>query len=103
MTARHRRTKGCVSSRSWRVNGREVGRRPVDVLLALVLKPGGRRFSTTPNYLGFFGLYRGYLRVRGRRYTEEGQPIDPVMVLPLTLRWVRQAGLQINEVDAKNS
>src|SRR5262245_35294962 len=34
--------------------------------LARVLRPGGRLFLTTPNYLGTFGLYRIYLRLRGR-------------------------------------
>jgi len=68
--------------------------------LGRVLRPGGRLFLTTPNYLGPMGLYRMYLRVRGRRYTEEGQPINNVMLLPLTVRWIRQAGLRVLTVDA---
>ena len=67
--------------------------------LARVLRPGGRLFLTTPNYLGVFGLYRGYLRIRGRRYTEEGQPINHFTTLPSTLRWVTEAGLQVLAVD----
>ncbi len=45
--------------------------------LARVLRPGGRLLLTTPNYVGLMGLYRGYLRITGRRYTETGQPINP--------------------------
>lgn len=63
--------------------------------LSRVLKPGGRLFLTTPNYLGSIGLYRGYLRVCGRRFTEEGQPINNFTLLPLTRHWVRRSGLRI--------
>ena len=62
--------------------------------LARVLKPGGRLFLTTPNYMGTFGLYRAYLRLRGRRYTEVGQPINQLTLLPKTLSWIRRAGLR---------
>jgi ubiquinone/menaquinone biosynthesis C-methylase UbiE len=68
--------------------------------LARVLKPGGRLYLTTPNYLGPMGLYRGYLRLTGRRYTEEGQPINNLVALPRTLAWVRRAGLRVLRVDA---
>ncbi len=67
--------------------------------LARVLKPGGRLFLTTPNYLGTMGLYRGYLRLTGRRYTEQGQPINHPNVLPRTLAWVKRAGLRVLAVD----
>jgi 2-polyprenyl-3-methyl-5-hydroxy-6-metoxy-1,4-benzoquinol methylase len=68
--------------------------------LARVLKPGGRLFLTTPNYLGPLGLYRGYARMKGTPYTEGGQPINRFMLLPRTCLWIRRAGLQINAVDA---
>lgn len=68
--------------------------------LARVLKPGGRLYLTTPNYLGPMGLYRIYLRLTGRRYTEEGQPINHAMVLPRTLAVVRRAGLRVVAMDA---
>lgn len=68
--------------------------------LARVLRPGGRLFVTTPNYLGALGLYRAYLRLRGRQYTEVGQPINKFMLLPLTRYWVKQAGLRVTAVDA---
>jgi ubiquinone/menaquinone biosynthesis C-methylase UbiE len=69
-------------------------RRAVDEL-ARVLRPGGRLFLTAPNYLGTMGLYRIYLRLRGRRYTEEGQPINNALLLPLTRSWVARAGLRV--------
>jgi 2-polyprenyl-3-methyl-5-hydroxy-6-metoxy-1,4-benzoquinol methylase len=63
--------------------------------LARVLKPGGRLFLTTPNYFGSMGLYRLYLHLRGRTFTEEGQPINQFLLLPRTRRWVKSAGLRI--------
>ena len=68
--------------------------------LARVLRPGGRLFLTTPNYLGAMGLYRGYLRLTGRRYTEGGQPINNFVMLPRTVAWVRAAGLRVERVEA---
>lgn len=67
--------------------------------LARVLKPGGRLFVTTPNYLGSMGLYRIYRRLIGRPYTEEGQPINNVMLLPMTTQLVKKAGLKLKCVD----
>ncbi len=67
--------------------------------LARVLKPGGRLFLTTPNYMGPMGLYRGYLRLRGRRFTEVGQPVNKFMLLPVTRMWVAHAGLRIASID----
>lgn len=65
-----------------------------------VLRPGGRLLLTTPNYMGPMGVYRGYARLRGRPYTEEGQPINNFMLLPLTVSWLRRAGFRILTVDA---
>ena len=67
--------------------------------LARVLKPGGRLFLTVPNYLGPYGLYRAYLRLTGRRYTEVGQPINHFTMLPRTLGWLRAAGLRPAFID----
>ncbi len=64
-----------------------------------VLKERGRLLLTTPNYMGPMGLYRGYLRLRGRRYSEEGQPINNFLILPRTAHWVRSAGLTIVAID----
>jgi SAM-dependent methyltransferase len=67
---------------------------------ARVLKPGGRLYLTTPNYMGPLGLYRGYARLRGRPFTEGGQPINRFMLLPRTCAWIRHAGFRIRTVDA---
>jgi 2-polyprenyl-3-methyl-5-hydroxy-6-metoxy-1,4-benzoquinol methylase len=67
--------------------------------LGRVLRIGGRLFLTTPNYLGIMGLYRLYLRLRGRRYTEGGQPINRLTMWPRTLAWLRRAGLDIQVTD----
>jgi len=68
--------------------------------LARVLKPGGRLFLTTPNYLGPLGLYRAYCRLRGRPFTEGGQPINQFNLLPRTRGWVQRAGLRVVAADA---
>jgi 2-polyprenyl-3-methyl-5-hydroxy-6-metoxy-1,4-benzoquinol methylase len=67
--------------------------------LARVLKPGGRLYLTTPNYLGPVGLYRIYLRMCGRVFSEAGQPINQCLLLPATRSWVKRAGLKITSID----
>jgi 2-polyprenyl-3-methyl-5-hydroxy-6-metoxy-1,4-benzoquinol methylase len=67
--------------------------------LARVLRPGGTLILTTPNYLGTLGLYRGYLRLRGRPFTEAGQPINQLTMAPRTFRWIRQAELRVERVQ----
>jgi 2-polyprenyl-3-methyl-5-hydroxy-6-metoxy-1,4-benzoquinol methylase len=67
--------------------------------LARVLKPGGRLLLSTPNYFSTIGLYRVYLGLRGRVFTEEGQPINHFTRLPLTIHWARSAGLRVTAVD----
>jgi SAM-dependent methyltransferase len=69
--------------------------------LARVLKPSGTLILTTPNYLGLYGLYRGYRRLTGRPYQEAGQPLNNFVMLPRTLRWVKNAGLQVTEWDSE--
>ncbi len=64
-----------------------------------VLKPGGRLFLTTPNYFGTLGLYRGYLRARGRKFTEVGQPINQFTMIPRTLLWLRSTGFRVRGMD----
>lgn len=65
-----------------------------------ILKPGGRLLVTTPNYLGPIGLYRGYLRVVGRRFTEVGQPINHFTFTQRTSFWLRSAGFVVDRSDA---
>lgn len=74
---------------------------PVKALreMARTLRPGGLLYLTTPNYLGPMGLYRVYRAVTGRPYTEVGQPINRITLLPRTLGWVRSAGLRVLAVD----
>lgn len=63
--------------------------------LARVLRPGGKLFLTTPNYMNLLGLYRGYMRMKGTPFTETGQPINKFVMLPRTLSWIRRAGLRV--------
>jgi len=69
--------------------------------LARVLRPGGRLFLSTPNYLNIWILYRGFLRLVGRRFQEAGQPINHLTLTPLTLHWVRRAGLRLESLDGR--
>lgn len=66
---------------------------------ARMLRPGGRLYLSTPNYMGPLGLYRGYARLTGRPYSEEGQPINRFMLLPRTCAWLRHEGLRVIAVD----
>ena len=48
------------------------------------------------------GLYGVYLRAVARPCTEEGQPINRVVMLAPTLWWIKRAGLDmvtVEEVD----
>jgi 2-polyprenyl-3-methyl-5-hydroxy-6-metoxy-1,4-benzoquinol methylase len=65
-----------------------------------VLRPGGLLFVTTPNYAGPLGLYRAYLRLVGRKFSEVGQPINHFTFIPRILFWLRKAGFAIDRVEA---
>jgi ubiquinone/menaquinone biosynthesis C-methylase UbiE len=67
--------------------------------LSRVVKPQGTLILTSPNYLGTMGVYRAYMRLTGRRFTEEGQPINNFTILPLTLLWLRRVGFAIERVE----
>jgi len=71
------------------------------VEFARILRPGGRLLLTTPNYMGPMGAYRGYARLVGRPYREEGQPINRFTTIPRTLSWIRSAGLSVHGVEAR--
>lgn len=64
--------------------------------LARVLRPRGTLILTTPNYLGLTGLFRIYKRLTGEPFSEIGQPINKLVMLPRTIRWVGHAGLTID-------
>jgi ubiquinone/menaquinone biosynthesis C-methylase UbiE len=68
--------------------------------LARVLRPGGRLYLTTPNYLSSMGLYRIYCWARGRKFTECGQPLNQLTYLPKTRFWVARAGLRVVVTDS---
>lgn len=59
-----------------------------------VLNNNGTLVLTTPNYLGFFGLYRIYLRLIGRKWTEMGQPINKFVLMPKTKLWLKIVGFR---------
>lgn len=66
--------------------------------LARVLRRGGKLYLTCPNYLNLIGAHRLYRSLIGRPYTEEGQPIDHVLMMPRVLVWLREAGLRLEKV-----
>ncbi len=66
-----------------------------------VLKPGGKLILTTPNYMGFFGLYRIYLRLTGRKWTEVGQPINRFVMIPRTLFWLKSSGFKVKHFESE--
>jgi hypothetical protein len=49
--------------------------------------------------MGTMGLYRAYLRLCGRPFREEGQPINNFMLLPRTRGLLAATGLKIRVVD----
>lgn len=63
--------------------------------LVRVCKPGGRLIVTGPNYLNLVGLLRIYLRLRGRPYTECGQPINKPLVFPVRVWKLRRHGCRV--------
>ncbi|NET36072.1 MAG: class I SAM-dependent methyltransferase [Cyanothece sp. SIO1E1] len=67
-----------------------------------ILKPNGTLLLTTPNYLGFFGLYRIYLRLTGRRWKEAGQPINQFVTIPKTNYWLRSSGFEVKYFDSED-
>jgi ubiquinone/menaquinone biosynthesis C-methylase UbiE len=66
--------------------------------LSRVLRPGGCLYLTCPSYLNLMGLYRLYLPLTGRVFSEGGQPINHCLFLPLVRRWVGRAGLVVERV-----
>lgn len=69
--------------------------------LARVLRPGGWLLLTFPNYFSSIGLYRFSVWLRGREFTEEGQPINHPLRVKQVLRWVRQTGFKVHGFRAR--
>lgn len=67
-----------------------------------VIKKGGTLILTTPNYGNFYGLYRIYLRMTGRKWTEVGQPINQFVIFSKTKTWISSAGFKVIFSDSKN-
>jgi ubiquinone/menaquinone biosynthesis C-methylase UbiE len=65
-----------------------------------VLKPKGELILTTPNYMNFYGLYRCFLRLTGRQWTEVGQPINKFVMIPRTLFWLKRAGFKVENYSS---
>jgi ubiquinone/menaquinone biosynthesis C-methylase UbiE len=65
-----------------------------------VLKPDGKLILTTPNYMNFYGLYRAFLRLTGRRWTEVGQPINNFVIIPRTLFWLKFSGFVVRDFSS---
>jgi 2-polyprenyl-3-methyl-5-hydroxy-6-metoxy-1,4-benzoquinol methylase len=66
--------------------------------LSRVLTPGGLLVLTTPNYLSLLGLHRLSVRLRGRRYTEGGQPLNNVTMWPRSAWWLWRAGFEVTSM-----
>ena len=67
-----------------------------------VTKKGGVVLLTTPNYGNFYGLFRIYLRLAGRKWTEVGQPINKFVIFAKTKYWLRKVGYRIVYAASKN-
>jgi 2-polyprenyl-3-methyl-5-hydroxy-6-metoxy-1,4-benzoquinol methylase len=67
--------------------------------LVRVTRRGGSLILTGPNYLNLLGLYRLALRLIGRRYTEQGQPVNQPLMLFRQVRLLRRLGCDINVVE----
>ncbi len=66
-----------------------------------VCKNSGILMLTTPNYMNFYGLYRFYLRLTGRKWTEIGQPINKFVIIPKTIFWLKKIGFKLIFFDSE--
>ncbi len=65
--------------------------------MARVLRPGGKLYLTVPNYLNAMGLYRLYVRITGRQFSEGGQPLNHFTFIPRTSLWLRRGRLRTTQ------
>lgn len=63
--------------------------------LVRVTKLGGTLIVTTPNYMNLIGVYRIFMRLVGKRYTELGQPINQPLLLVQRVRQLRKLGCRV--------
>jgi len=68
--------------------------------LSRVLRPGGNLYLTAPNYFSTIGLYRLYCLMRGRKFTECGQPINQFTTVFNIRKMVLSAGLKISKIHS---
>lgn len=69
--------------------------------LVRVTRPGGKLIVSGPNYLSLVGLYRIYLWLRKRRYSELGQPINQPLVFAARVWKLRRLGCQILHTEGR--
>lgn len=67
--------------------------------LVRVTKLGGTLIVTTPNYMNLIGVYRIFMRLVGKRYTELGQPINQSLLVVQRVRQLRKLGCRVDAVD----
>ncbi len=68
-----------------------------------VLKPGGRLYLTTENYLNITGLYRLYVEGIQRQPWRSGsylQPVEQFFTAPQTISMLHAHGFEIQEYDS---
>jgi 2-polyprenyl-3-methyl-5-hydroxy-6-metoxy-1,4-benzoquinol methylase len=69
--------------------------------LVRVTKRRGRLIVTTPSYLNLIGVYRVYLRLRGRRFTEGGQPTSQPVMLHSRVWRLKRLGCEVTVVEGR--
>jgi SAM-dependent methyltransferase len=72
------------------------------VEMVRVLRPGGRLYLTFPSYLNAYGIYRAYLRIRGRPFNSGDaiQPIEQLLFSGAVRRQLRRQGMSIEACEA---
>lgn len=70
--------------------------------LRRVTKRGGTLLILMPNYFGSAGILRALKRLRGKNeFSEIGQPINHVLMLPVMAWKVRRLGFKVTAIDGE--